>query len=295
MIINNLSDLNKVQERAVIVNVNTKLVTTLALLSTIRHAKVETLLIDSHSTDNSFDHFKGMMKSLKFDMISTELRNHGQILDWVFKNARSEKMLLVDSDLEILDPYIINFCRRYIDEYNVFGCGFTNGPAWLTDDEYKNSNLFKALYIERMWIPLTFLRVDPIQMAINDGKSFVNIEINNDYTMFPFFSKLRKGNRLFFKLFKNGPSCLRNPIHFIRPHLICYATGAQIYQYLKYEKFLFFVGLPESASEKYVHHYRGITRNTLDQTDTTGCLSLEKVSFNVRKRIIEEYPEHVHF
>lgn len=57
MLIQSLSDLAPEPERAIIINVNTKLVTTLALLSTIRHAGMPVLLIDCESTDGSLRHF----------------------------------------------------------------------------------------------------------------------------------------------------------------------------------------------------------------------------------------------
>ena len=230
MKIKDLSNLSGVKERAIIINVNTKLVTTLALLSTIRYAKMPTLLIDYQSTDGSYEHFSGLMKKYEFDMIVAPLRNHGVTLDWVFSHAKSEKILLVDSDLEIKNSGIIEFCKEYIDEFNVFGCGFTNGPAWLTGQEFANTNLNGALYVERMWIPLTLLRVDSIQVAINEGKSFANFEFDNEYSLVPPFAKLRKENASVRKLFKCGPHWLRLPIHGTRPSLICYATGAQIFE-----------------------------------------------------------------
>ena len=57
MIINNISDLTAVKQRAVIINYNTKYPAFLALLSVIKYAKVPILLIDC-STDDSFKFFK---------------------------------------------------------------------------------------------------------------------------------------------------------------------------------------------------------------------------------------------
>ena len=57
MFINNLSDLPRSRERAVIINVGTKIVSPLALLSTLRYAGMPVLLIDCESKDGSLDHF----------------------------------------------------------------------------------------------------------------------------------------------------------------------------------------------------------------------------------------------
>src|SRR2546430_2305815 len=52
-----LSDLPSVPELAVIINVQTKHVSTLALLSTLRHLELPTVVIDCESQDGTFDCF----------------------------------------------------------------------------------------------------------------------------------------------------------------------------------------------------------------------------------------------
>lgn len=293
MLIQNLHDLAPTQERAIIINANTKLVTTLAVLSAIRYAGMPVLLIECQSNDGSFEHFSTLMKKYKFDMISAPLHVHGLTLDWIFQNITSEKVLLIDSDLEIRDSTIITFCKEYIDEFNVFGCGFTNGPAWLTNPIFEDTHLEGALFIERMWIPFTLLKVAPVRKAINNGKSFVNFDEDNEYSRLPFFARFRSKFSVSKNLLKHSPIWLRRSIHGLRPAMLCYDTGAQIFEYLRYEYFMTFVGLPESASQKYVTHYRGITRNTLDPTDTFGGGGLTAISDDVRQRLLNIYEEDV--
>ena len=62
MLLQNLSELSYEAELAVIINVNTKLVTTLALLSVIKYASMPVLLIDCESNDGSLEHFISLMK-----------------------------------------------------------------------------------------------------------------------------------------------------------------------------------------------------------------------------------------
>ena len=122
MLLQNLSELSYTAELAIIINVNTKLVTTLALMSAIKFAQMPVLLIDCESNDGSLDHFTALMKRYDFDILTAPLNSHGKTLDWIFKEINVEKILLIDSDLEIENPAIITFFKEYIDEPNIFGC-----------------------------------------------------------------------------------------------------------------------------------------------------------------------------
>ncbi|MDZ4872656.1 MAG: hypothetical protein CLLPBCKN_002052 [Chroococcidiopsis cubana SAG 39.79] len=294
MLIQSLSELPAVTERAVIINFNTKLVTTLALLSVIRHAKMPVLLIDCESTDGSLKHFLALMKRYDFDILTAPLRPHGQTLDWLFNHIAAEKVLLVDSDLEIQDSAIVSFFKDYIDEPQVFGCGFTNGPSWLEEPAFQGTALENALYHERPWIPLTLLKVAPIREALRHGKSFVDFYLDNEYSLLSPFNKLRSRFKLLHRIFKKGPIELRRSCHALKPAAIFYDTGAKIFEYLRYERLMFFVGLPEPVHHRFVTHFFGITRNTLKPSDTHGGGGLAKISDRVRYRLLEVYGEEVH-
>jgi hypothetical protein len=288
-----LQNLASEPERAIIINVNTKLVTTLALLSAIRHAGMPVLLIDCESSDGSLNHFQILMKKYEFDILIAPLRAHGLTLDWLFRNITSEKVLLVDSDIEIKDAAIITFFKEYIDKPCVFGCGFTNGPGWLTDPVYRRMGLEGALFHERPWIPLTFFKSAPVREALNRGKSFVNFNLDNEYSMLPQLAKLRSKYGFIRKLLKRGPAKLRRHFHGLKPATVCYDTGAQIFEYLRYEMLMYFVGLPEPVHSRFVTHYMGVTRNVLDPGDKHGCGGLAKINDEVRHRLFEVYGEEV--
>ena len=158
MIIKKLSELNQVANQAVIINYNTKLVTTLALLSAIKYAEMPVLLIDCESTDGSFEHFSTFMETHDFDLISAPLKTHGDTLGWIFKHIPADNVLAIDSDLEILDSDIIKFFKKHISNPQVFGAGFINGPEWLNDPFFKKVGLKGALYHERPWMPIVLLK-----------------------------------------------------------------------------------------------------------------------------------------
>ena len=102
--IDKLSALPVADEYAVIINCGTKWVTTLALLSALRHAAMPVLLIDCESCDGSRAHFETLAQQneLSFHFLAWPLRPHPQALDELFANIPATKVLLVDSDVEIL-------------------------------------------------------------------------------------------------------------------------------------------------------------------------------------------------
>jgi hypothetical protein len=293
VLLQHLSELSSEPERAVIINVNTKLVTTLALLAAIRHTEMPVLLIDCESNDGSLNHFLALMERYDFDILTAPLNVHGKTLDWLFNDIPSEKILLIDSDLEIEDSTIVTFFKKYIDEPSIFGCGFINGPEWLTDKVFQGTELENALFHERPWIPLTLFKVAPVREAISLGKSFADFNLDNEYSLLPVLARLRSRYGLLRKILKRGPAKLRCSFHGLKPSVVYYDTGAQIFEYLRYEKHLFFAGLPEPVHTRFVTHFFGITRNTLNPTDTHGGGGLAKISNHVRHRLLDVYGEEV--
>ena len=99
MVISDLSGLPKTAETAVIINAGTKYVTRFALLSTLRHAQVPTIVLDCASRDVSFGWFEHLLADHEFYLMPAKLRLHGQTLDWIFTQIPSDQVLLVDSDV----------------------------------------------------------------------------------------------------------------------------------------------------------------------------------------------------
>src|SRR6266496_6169419 len=115
MIVTNISNLTPVKQRAIIINHNTRTVTFLALLSALRYANIPVLLSDCASTDESFAFFESVMDKYDFDLMTAPLKKHGHTLDWIFSSIEDDKLLLIDSDLEILGNRIISFLNKDID------------------------------------------------------------------------------------------------------------------------------------------------------------------------------------
>jgi hypothetical protein len=176
MIAPTLSSVDPAREVAVIINVNTKDLSTKALRSTIRCCRVPVVVIDCESTDGSIDHFKSLQQQHDFTLISMKLRPHGATLDLVFRDLRAERILLVDSDVEVSTGEMIGKMRQMIEEENVYGSGYFHPEEWLTRHYGTDQPLAPGIgcYMGRPWIPFTLLRRAPVLSAIEKGGSFMH-------------------------------------------------------------------------------------------------------------------------
>ena len=84
MLISDLTELAACPEVAVIINVDTKYVSTLALLSTLRYARMPVVMIDCESRDGSFAWFERLMADQEFYLMSARLRQHGETITRTF-------------------------------------------------------------------------------------------------------------------------------------------------------------------------------------------------------------------
>ena len=161
-----LSELPHCEMQAVIINCSTKWVSTLALLSVLRHARCPVVLIDCESTDGSREHFRALARShdMKVDWLEWPLKPHAEALDRVFDEIRSDQTLLVDSDVEVLTPSIVDTLRAALrSDANAYGAGFLHGPSWMGSERGLHEHA--GYYVERMWIPFTLLSTAIVRRA----------------------------------------------------------------------------------------------------------------------------------
>jgi hypothetical protein len=285
MILNDIHDLPAAEERAVIINANTKVYTTLALLSALRYTGMPVLLIDCRSNDGSWEHFTGLMRRQAFDLLARPLQRHGAMLDWLFGNLKADKVLLIDSDLEILNGESLVFMRHFIAQPRTFGSGFVHGPTWLT------THPGAGYYQERMWIPFALLRTNYVREALQAGYTFLESMVYNDFAPWPWLA------RQLHKRFRNPRwanwklTCLnpfKTSFHGLKPCYVYCDTGADVFQYLKYRRDLYYAGFPAHLAGKYATHLHGITRVALNPGQT-NTVRPEEVIAPVRQRLNQEY------
>ncbi|GAB6393511.1 MAG: hypothetical protein MdMp014T_2884 [Treponematales bacterium] len=273
----------------VIINVNTHISTTLALLSVKKSLDYPVLLIDC-STDqgDEYNFFKRLQTNIEFILINLPLDIHGKTLDKVFMNIKAKNVLLLDSDAEIIDASFLR--NKLFDEADTFGVGFVHGPSPMDKGSMRG---YKFLYYqERMYIPCVLLKREKIREAIISGCSFAAKKVYNDFPAAPFISRLLY-YRFFFKFFQNHDIQLlkifrRKYNDYFKPSMVYYDTGAEIYMYLKYKRGYDFIGLPMKYCGRYFNHYHGITRKLLNPRDANSA-DYQTVEEMMIERLRTEY------
>lgn len=264
MIVSNVTELAHTPVRAVIINCNTRWVTTLALLSALRYAGVPVLLIDCESTDGSWDWFSELSQKYPFDLTKAPLRPHGMTLDNLFRQILADQVLLIDSDLEILSPNITADTLRAASSAGIYGAGFLHAGEWIRGGHVPASA--HGFYMERMWIPFTCLNVEPVRAALVAGSTFMH---SRDYLEFP--GSLLVSKALYARhrlpIFQNLElrflHRLRRHGAELSPAFREYDTGARLHEYFRQSMSLAFSDLGMDVCSASVKHYHGVTRATL--------------------------------
>lgn len=289
---------------AVVINVGTDLVATLALASLRRHAPdIPVRLINCDASTESREHFDGLRRGWGFQVVEQATSSHGRALDELFEASPPDLVLLLDSDAEVLSPNVVPRCLSYFDNPKVFGAGFTNGPGWLGPDEGHGERV--CYYQERPWMPFVVLRTVMVKEALRADCTFQDFTVYNDVAVSQRLSRLLAArfpgvsprSSRFANLPKavrgklgmkplNGLAWLRGTYYGQRPNYVYYDTGASIYQYCKYEREWLFAGDDFRLHSDEVAHYHGVTRSAM--YGSSNATALMSVAHLVRQRL-EEY------
>jgi hypothetical protein len=260
-------NLAPVPELAVIINVQTKYVSTLALLGTLRHLKIPTVLIDCESPDGSFDWFHGLQVNHAFHLISAPRRPHGAALDWIFQSTTADNILLVDSDMEIINGQMFELMKARLQEKNLYGAGYFQKGGWL-ETHYGTEEMLSpgiGFYKSRPWIPFAMFRVEQVRGALAAGVSFKHALLLNDVPQLPIVSRLL-WRRFRFPLFRRwrlgGLDLFRRECEDEKPSYIFYDTGAQIHEVLS-KRGLSFGDIGPAIPPWSISHLQGVTRDLL--------------------------------
>ncbi len=293
MIIDSVTQLAPAPCRAIVVNVSTKEVSTLAVLSILRYSDLPVLLVDLESTDGSVEHFQAMLgTNARVDLCRAKLAKHGLVLDKIFRETNDETILLVDSDLEIVDDKIVAELIKEMDQQHTFGAGATHGPGLLTPQQGMPPET--CLFRERMWVPFTILQTSAVKSALKQGFSFINRWVPNELVGIPLLSKALAA-RFFIPVVKNIKANFlrktRKTYGDFTPNLVCCDTGADIFCHLKYDNKLRFGDLGLKRLEGLTRHYHGITRRKLKKSDKNAT-ELDTVLAEVLGRLDTEYSYH---
>lgn len=300
-----LDQLAPVPERTIVINVNTDLVATRALLSAVELAKGPLLLVSCEPTDEGRRRFDALAAQHGFDVIEAPIRTHGATLDWLFHGLRDDRLLLLDSDAELRSAEFVEWMRAKLDHPLAFGAGFTWGPFFLPEDWAATPGTL--LYMERPWLPCTLFRTEPVREALAAGRSFDVRMVPNDIAFLPRVSRVlaarwdptwatpsRLWSRLPAPLRRrlqgarlDGLRWARRRFHGLRPNMACYDTAADVYEYCKFERELLFAGIPIELADDEVHHYSGVTRFSLH-----GSFALDTDAADIETEVLARLRDH---
>ena len=295
MVLNDLSELPASPELAVIINVGTKYVTTLALLSALRYTGMPVVLLDCESRDGSFEWFVELSRQHPFYLMRAPLRQHGQTLDAIFESTPSHCVLLVDSDVEVLNDQMISRMREMMKASSeVYGTGYRHPGHWLEYHYWTDLPIASGIgyYMERPWIPFTLLRVEPVRVALKNGRSFMHRLVLNDVPQFPWLSRLLWARFRFeyFRLHRlNGLDLTRRSYNGEKPSYLSYDTGADIHEFLIQEQRMRFETVSADFVPWSVTHFSGITRGSLHEGATEDAYKISTAHPIVVKRLREGY------
>jgi hypothetical protein len=295
MLLNDLSELPEFSELATIINVGTKYVSTLALLSALRYTQMPVVMLDCASRDGSYEWFTRISAEYPFYLMRAPLRQHGETLDAIFQKVRAKRLLLVDSDVEVLNTEMISRMRVMMDASpQVYGSGYLHPAHWLECHYWTDLPLAPGIgyYMARPWIPFTLLRVDAVRAALGNGRSFMHRLVLNDVPQFPALSRLLWGRfRLpFFRRHRLGwLDVTRRQYNGEKPSYLSYDTGADIHEFLIEKQNLRFQSVSADFVPWSVTHFSGITRGSLHDGATDDAYKISDAQPIVVKRLRDVY------
>lgn len=288
MIVSSLGSLPGAPARAIIINCSTRVVTTLALMSALRYTNMPVLLIDCESSDGSWQWFEALAQQHSFDLLRMPLKPHGKTLDRIFLESRDDALLLIDSDLEILQPDVIPALHHATLDSSTYGAGLLHAGGDLNANP--KPNVSEGRYMDRMWIPFCLLKVAKIRSAIAQGSTFMH---SRDYLEFPwnrFVSKLLYArhrlallDRISLEIFADARLRIHGESSLFRE----YDTGARLHATLM-SRGNIFANLGDLLFSQAVRHYHGVTRATLVK-DQENATAPDAIGDEVAARLVSEY------
>jgi len=285
-----ISDLRSVPELAVIINVQTKYVSSLALLSSIRHINIPTLMIDCESQDGSFEWFRSLQRDFSFHLVREPRRPHGAALDWIFQSTQADRILLVDSDIEVLNREMFELMRARLRDERTYGAGYLQKGSWFETHYGTDRPLSPGIgfYKTRPWIPFALLRVGPVRTALAAGASFMHRLELNDLPQVPAISRLlwrRFESPLCRQMRLRALDLFRREYEGRKPSYLFFDTGAEIHETLSQMEFSF---ADVGAAIPYwsIRHLQGVTRDFL-QGPARDARSAAAVESDVLEKLRE--------
>jgi hypothetical protein len=266
-----LRELMPVPEICVVINVDTEVLTSLAIASALRHAEMPVLLINCTDKLMNRTLCRTLGTEWGFDVFDMRLDIHGVSVDHLFREIHSERILLLDSDAEIRSAAVIPRMREELLRPDVFGSGWINDYWWLYPDP--PARPIESLFIPRPYMPCAFFKTNVVRFGLHNGRSFAE--------RFVLGPQLDVAD-------KPPPELMSGKQHLAST----FDTGAEMMQFLQKYTPYHFEGPRGYPEEDEVFHYGGMTRTVLGggemRSDKLSTDEIEQLALN---RLRTVYPE----
>lgn len=273
--------------RAIVINVDTRPVTVLAVLSLAARCPWPLTLVECSRDPDERRYFRRLADHLGIDFQVRPLRPHGATLDRLFAETRAENLLLVDSDAELLDGELPPVLSERVDEQGVFGAGFRQEGNWAVE-----AGVPYAWYAERMWIPFCLMKAGPVREALEAGVSFMHRKTFNDVAGHPRLSRLLAARRhlpLLRHWRLDALSPLRGEYAGERPAFVFHDTGADLFSHLSANGYRY-ADIGWAWQRRAVAHHHGVTRHRLRRLDRNSTAYRDARALALAA-ISERYPD----
>lgn len=259
-----IATLEEVPPRAtvgLVIGIDTRLFTLLAVASAARHLQIPLLIVDGYSNDGSFEALQALDLPVESWLIRMERRIHGIFIDKIMRELPATRVLLIDSDLEVRDGNAFRAMSAALDQpgaANTYGAGVSHG-----DHDMTNDGMPHVWFPRRPWIPFTLFDRARAVALLDAPSTFEAKRVGNEFPVQWIADLLlKRGHFAFSKSWQfKALEPLRKERRGARAAFYIYDTGALIYEAAEAKGWPF-AEIGWDAMNASVVHHEGATRST---------------------------------
>jgi hypothetical protein len=258
-----LSDVPFAPMIGVIVSLNTRVFTTLAVASAARYLGIPLLIVECESTDGSYETLSRLVLPTQAWIVRSPKQIHGVLIDRLMRELKSTRVVLIDSDVEVRDAIAFRAMQAAMD-VAVAGEDVTYAAGWAHGDhDMSNDTMPHAWFPRRPWIPFALFDRRICAELIAVGCSFEATEVGNELPV-PVLARLlaMRWHVSWARGWTFGwLRGFRKQRRGVSASFYVYDTGALIYEAAEARK-LRFGDIGQQTMEASISHFSGATRRT---------------------------------
>jgi hypothetical protein len=261
-LISTLDELPSLETLGLVIGIDTRIFTTLAVASAARHLPIPLLIVDGYSNDGSFEALRELDLPVESWLIRMERRIHGVFIDKFVRELKTERLLLIDSDVEVEASTAFNAMTTALsaaiaEGNDAFAAGCSHG-----DHTMENDGMPHAWFSRRPWIPFVLLDRARCAALLDAGATFEVKFVGNELPLQGLANLLAK--RAHFGFSKPWRFRFLTPLRRmrrgVRSALYVYDTGGLVFETAERHG-LRFAEIGWDTMNASVVHYDGATRS----------------------------------